>query len=117
MKLEPATGRFSQKVQIIKKAGGIAFFQLGPDMPLDKRVRVLEITQDKRDRAVAPSRETIAEGTYPITDRLTLYLHPDAPPEAREFCKFATGPEAAKIIKQSGLWPEYDLGIRSRGKR
>ena len=95
--------------EVIKNRGGIGFFQLGPDMILDKRVRVLGIVQDKHDKSVTPTLESIADGSYPITDRLTLYLHPDAPLEASEFCKFATGPEAAKIITQFGLWPEHGL--------
>ncbi len=44
-----------------------------------------------------------------MTDSLTLYLQPAAPQSVREFCKFAVGPEGAKIIKQCGLWPEYEL--------
>ena len=56
-----------------------------------------------------PSAATVADGSYPLVDTLTLHLHPQAPPSANEFCKFATGPKAANIVKQLGLWPEYEL--------
>ena len=56
-----------------------------------------------------PTAATVADGSYPLTDSLTLYLRSGAPQSAREFCKFAAGPEGAKIVKQCGLWPEYEL--------
>ncbi len=102
--------------EVINKRGAIGFFQLSPDAIVDKRVHLLGIVQDSHSKPVIPTPETIAKGSYPITDRLTLYLHPDAPPTAHEFCKFATGPEGAKIIKQFGLWPEYELN-KERGKQ
>ena len=42
-----------------------------------------------------------------MAEPLCLYVHPNAPAIARDFCKFATGPEAAKIVQQFGIWPEY----------
>ena len=116
---EPARQkRFPDEVvgAVIANAGGIGFFQLAPDATLDKRVRLLGISPRKGDKAVTPTAETVADGSYPLTDALTLYVRPDAPAEAREFCEFATGPKGAKIVKQFGLWPEYDLE-RVRGQQ
>ena len=76
---------------------------------MDKRVRILGIVATKGGKSVFPTAATIADGSYPLTDSLTLYLQPAAPQSAREFCKFAAGPDGAKIIKQCGLWPEYEL--------
>ena len=56
-----------------------------------------------------PSAATIADGSYPLVDSITLYLHPAAPAEAENFCKFAAGPQGAKSVKQFGLWPECEL--------
>jgi hypothetical protein len=50
-----------------------------------------------------------------LAEPVYLYVHPAAPAVARDFCKFATGPEAAKIVRQFGLWPEYELD-EVRGK-
>ena len=80
-----------------------------PEDRPDKRIRFLAIAKDKDSEPIPLTAQTIADGSYPLTDMLTLYLHPDAPPEAREFCKFATGPEAVEIIKQGRVWPEYEL--------
>jgi len=94
---------------IAKQANAIGFFLHDPGEQLDKRVRILRIAKDKDSQAVSPSASTIADGSYPLVDTLTLYLHPDAPPEAREFCEFATGPKATKIVRQFGLWPDCQL--------
>ncbi|MBN2024185.1 MAG: substrate-binding domain-containing protein, partial [Pirellulales bacterium] len=63
---------------VIEKPHAIGFFLLGPDTILDDRIRVLAIGGDQQT-AVLPTLETIAEGTYPIIDQLTFFLHPDAP--------------------------------------
>lgn len=101
---------------VIKQSKAIGFILYPCDSHLDKRIRILRIAKDKNSKPVLPTTESLADGSYPLADTLTLYLHPDAPPAAREFCKFATGPEGAKIIKQFGLWPEYELE-KERGKQ
>ncbi len=94
---------------IAKQANAIGFFLHDPGEQLDKRVRVLRIATNKGSEAVLSSVVAIADGSYPLVDTLTLYVHPDAAPVAWDFCEFASGPEGAKIIKQFGLWPEYEL--------
>lgn len=100
---------------VIKHSGGIGFFQLGPEMIVDKRVRLVAVGDTTR-QPVTPTAETIAAGSYFLTDQLSLYLHPDAPQSAREFCEFATGPDGARIIRKFDLWPEYELESE-RGKQ
>jgi phosphate transport system substrate-binding protein len=78
---------------VMDDRGAVGFLQLGPSTVLDKRIRLLRVVQNRREAPVPPSLETIADGSYPITDQLILYLHPDAPVEAKEFCKFACGKE------------------------
>ncbi len=94
---------------LIKRPSAIGFLRYPPGGQLDKRVRVLGIVTTKGGKAVFPTAATVADGSYPLTDSLTLYLQPAAPQSAREFCKFAAGPDGAKIVKQCGLWPEYEL--------
>ena len=97
--------------KVRKDRYGLGFFAIGQE--LSERdlqgVKVLPIKVKEGDEAIAPTLEAVVDGSYPLSEPVFLYLHPDAPKEAREFCKFATGPEAAKIVKQCGLWPEYDL--------
>ena len=108
---EPAQKARDEQVvtALIKRPSAIGFLRYPPGGKLDKRVRVLGIVTTKRGKAVFPTTATVADGSYPLTDSLTLYLQPAAPQSAREFCKFAAGPEGAKIVKQCGLWPEYEL--------
>jgi ABC-type phosphate transport system substrate-binding protein len=94
---------------IIKQSNAIGFFLYGCEEPLDPRIRILRIAADRDSEAVPPSPSTVADGRYPLIDTLTLYLCPDAPAEALEFCKFATGPQAATIVKQFSLWPGCEL--------
>jgi len=94
---------------IAKQSNAIGFFLHDPGEQLDKRVRVLRIAKDKDSEAVPPSVASVADGSYPLADTFTLYLHPNAPPEAKEFCEFATGPKAAKMVRQFGVWPEHGL--------
>jgi ABC-type phosphate transport system substrate-binding protein len=101
---------------IAKQANAIGFFLHDPGEKLDKRVRILRIAKDKNSPAELPTVSSVADGSYILTDTITFYLPPDAPPQAREFCKFATGPEAAKIVKECGLWPECELE-QVRGKQ
>jgi ABC-type phosphate transport system substrate-binding protein len=97
--------------KVRKNRYGLGFFAIGE--ALTERdlqgVRVLRIAAKEGDQPIAPSLEAVVEGSYPLAEPVFLYVHPSAPKEAWEFCKFATGPEAAKIVKQCGLWPEYDL--------
>jgi ABC-type phosphate transport system substrate-binding protein len=100
---------------ISKHENAIGFFRYRSDKKADKRIRILGIATGKDAAPVFPSPSTLADGSYPLADTLSLYLHRDAPPEARDFCKLATGPEAAKIISGFGLWPEYELNeVRAR---
>lgn len=101
---------------VAKQVGAIGFVQYGAGTILDKRVRLLKIGWSKQENPVSPTPIAIADGRYPITDRLVLYLHPDAPPAARKFCEFAVGGEGAKVVRQFSLWPEYELE-QERAKR
>ncbi|HOM18157.1 MAG TPA: substrate-binding domain-containing protein, partial [Thermoguttaceae bacterium] len=101
---------------VVKEPRAIGFCFYSPnDGPLDNRVRILAIAMDNKAAPVSPTLETIADGSYPLTDTLTIYLRRCAPRPAHEFWKFATGPEGAKIIREHGLWPEYELN-KVRGK-
>jgi len=79
-------------------------------------VKALPIVGNEGGPAVAPPLDLTIEQAYPLAEPLVLYVHPNAPAVARDFCKFATGAEAAKIVQQSGIWPEY-LGEKARGQQ
>lgn len=101
--------------EVLKKVrrdrNGLGFFAFGGELTERdlQGVKVLPVAAKEGGEAVAPTLESVIDRTYPLSEPVFLYVHPNAPKEAWEFCKFATGPEAAKIVKESGLWPEYDL--------
>jgi ABC-type phosphate transport system substrate-binding protein len=94
---------------LITRPSAVGFLRFPPGGQPDNRIRVVGIIPAQGAKAVFPTAAAVADGSYPLTDSLTLYLQPAAPPSAREFCKFAAGPDGAKIVKQCGLWPEYEL--------
>lgn len=94
--------------------------------PLTKRdlygVRVVAVTDNENMAPVTPNVDSTwdpndSNNTYPLSAPLTLYLHPKAPPAAREFCKFAAGAEGPKILKKFDIWPEYELKQKRGEKR
>ena len=95
--------------EVAKKQNAVGFVELRCGEQLDKRVRLLKVADGEGQRPAAPSAAAVADGSYPIVDTATLYVRPDAPRLAMEFCRFAAGPEGAKILKQYGLWPEHEL--------
>lgn len=62
----------------------------------------------KEPTSLIPSPETIFNGTYPLMDTLSLFVRPDAPPSAREFCAFAINSSNAGLLRKHGLLPEVD---------
>ncbi len=69
-------------------------------------VKVLPVAVNEGDHAVPPPLNEPIDQAYPLAEPLYLHVHPNAPAVAREFCTFATGPEAAKIVQGFGIWPE-----------
>ncbi len=103
MDIHAATGA------VAKEPDGIAFGPFCPDERLDVRARILGVAKDLESEAVVPTPESIADGSYPIQDRLVFYVSPDASEAVRRFVAFATGPKAAPLIRRVGMWPEYEL--------
>lgn len=101
-----------------KTAGAIGFFlhyTPGDNTLLKniKRAKLLRIAYDDKDgslrsKAVLPTLETIATGTYPLTDSLVLILHPKASSRSHNFAKFIQSEAGAEIARKYALFPEYD---------
>lgn len=52
---------------------------------------------------VAPSAQTAADGTYPLSRELYMFTRPDGPAAANDFIAFVTGPEGQKIVEEEGF--------------
>ena len=70
-------------------------------------VKAVPIAEDQDGPFVAPSTEPIIQEDYPLSEYVVLYVKPDAPELAREFCEFAVGEEGSKIATQEGLFTPY----------
>jgi len=91
--------------QVAKEPKAIGYC-LYRDQPVEN-VKVLAVGRDEKEPSFLPTAENIFENEYPLVEDLTLYLHPKAPPEAKEYCEFAIGREGAKIAKKWYLYPGY----------
>ncbi len=94
---------------VAEDSHGIGVLLLSPNDRLGERVVILDVATSGDSAYHPPGVESIAQGKYPLADRMLVICAEEASPLARAFVEFATGPEGAKIIRQFGLWPEYEL--------
>lgn len=60
------------------------------------------------ERAVAPSKATIYDGTYPLVDTLSVFLHPQGSVQALRFCEYAVSGDTNKSLDEHYLFPEAE---------
>ena len=94
---------------VAEDENAIGFFLADHREKLDKRVKVVSIVPRGKKEAVAPSMENLLAGRYPLTQTLTMYLHPNASLEARRFCEFAVAPANRDVLRKHKLFPQCDF--------
>lgn len=75
--------------------GGIAYA---------KEVRPLAVAAAS-GTAVAPSEQTVADGTYPLARKLYFYYPQSAPERVTKFAQWALTPEAQALVTKVGYFP------------
>ncbi len=75
--------------------GGIAYA---------KEVRALAIAAAGA-QPVAPSEQTVADGTYPLSRKLYFYYTQNAPERVTKFAQWALTPDAQALVTQVGYFP------------
>ncbi len=68
---------------------------------------------------IKPSLKPIIQKDYPLTEPLVLYLHPDAPNIAKDFCEFCVSDAAGKIADDYNIitpWHEKQYYADQRVK-
>jgi len=75
--------------------GGIAYA---------KSVRALAV-QAEGAQPVAPSEQTVADGTYPLSRKLFFYYTANAPERVTSFARWAVTPEAQGLVTKVGYFP------------
>jgi len=83
--------------QVAQETGAIAYLSLGY---LGAEARALAID------GIAPTRETIADGTYPIVRPFLLVSLPNATTETTAFAQFARSPAGQAIVTRAFGGPE-----------
>lgn len=76
--------------------GGIAY---------SKDVRPVAIKPAAAASAVAPSAQTVADGSYPLARTLFYYTLSTSPERVRSFVEWTLLPEAQKLVEQVGYFP------------
>jgi ABC-type phosphate transport system substrate-binding protein len=106
---------------------GIAFVDLAAIPEKGQSVKIIAIGD--LDKAVVPSPDTIKNATYPLSQRLYLYVHPKAGDTAKDFAKFVgtcgqseaspytdTVKSVAKTYYKNGLVPLAEPAEAQLGK-
>jgi len=76
--------------------GGIAYA---------KDVRPVAIKPAATASAVAPSAQTVADGTYPLARKLFFYTLSTSPERVRSFVEWTLQPEAQNLVEKVGYFP------------
>jgi len=53
---------------------------------------------------VAPSAQTIADGSYPLVKQLLIVTGPKTPPAAQAFVSFVRSGAGRELLQQTGHW-------------
>jgi phosphate transport system substrate-binding protein len=75
--------------------GGIAYA---------KDVKALPVSSEGKP-AVAPSEQTVADGSYPLSRKLFFYYPANAPERVTAFAQWSVTPEAQALVKKVGYFP------------
>ncbi len=76
--------------------GGIAF---------GSGIRTVPVKKDEQAEAVAPSLETVTNGTYPISRKLFMYTAGEPTGIVAQFLEFALSPEGQALAEKAGYYP------------
>jgi ABC-type phosphate transport system substrate-binding protein len=92
------------ETKVEKDVRGIGYI-MAPTANELTRTKPLALLTEPEKPAVAPTRENIVTEKYPLVLRVTLLIHPDAPPAAIEYCKFACSDQVVDIAHKYGFFP------------
>jgi phosphate transport system substrate-binding protein len=97
--------------KVASDPNAIGFMRFGSDViKADKKVKIIAIQRDMAEgKAVLPSMETISDGSYPLSERMTLLAKPDASPATTAFLSVAAHMVWKTIGDDSGFWPTSEI--------
>jgi len=102
-RLMPATSSIIQSVKT--DALAIGYVGLGYAVEAAGRVKVLKIKGDANAPAIAPSEDTVRDGSYSISRPLYFYTGAGVVPAADNFVQFCLSEAGQKIVREAGYVP------------
>lgn len=84
--------------------GGIAYA---------KEARPIAVQADGAAAPVAPSEQTVADNSYPLSRKLFFYYTANAPERVTKFAEWAVTPEAQALVTKVGYFPLSTTGAAS----
>jgi phosphate transport system substrate-binding protein len=102
-RLMPATSAIIQSAA--SDALAIGYVGLGYAADAGGRVKVLKVKADAAAPAIAPSEDTVRNGTYSISRPLHFYTGAGVGPAADDFIKFCLSGAGQAIVREAGYIP------------
>ena len=72
---------------------------------LDDSVKAVPIVPSEGGEAVMPSKETVADGTYPISRELYMYTNGEPQGIVKDYLEWGMGEEGQKLVAEAGFVP------------
>lgn len=101
---------------VAKDPAGIGYLLAPPDKEL-QQVHALAIATKPGQKPVPPTRENVLADVYPLGLKVRFLIHPDAPQEAIDYCKFACSDAVIDITHKWGIFPVTERKETLAGKR
>lgn len=102
-RLLPGTSALVQSVSA--DAGAIGYVGLGFAEEAAGKVAVINVKATDESPAVAPSEETVVNGSYPIARPLFLYTNGEPQGAVKQFIEYTLSPAGQKIVRETGYVP------------
>ncbi|MDI3279805.1 MAG: phosphate ABC transporter substrate-binding protein [Bacillota bacterium] len=100
-RVQPQAGTAAVVNAVAKDRNGIGYGGLA----YAHGVKALKVKKDAKSPAVAPSLETVKDGSYPISRNLYWYTAGEPEPQVRRFLEWVLSPEGQKIVEEVGYIP------------
>lgn len=104
--LQEEPGSASVVLAVSRDPAGIGYSGIGFQSGV---VRVVPLGEKPEGRFVEPTRETVMNGSYPLSRRLHLYVNmapgETLPPAVLEFLTFANSRQGQALVAASGVYP------------
>ena len=67
-------------------------------------VKALRVSRDEGEASIAPTRESVADGSYPLTVSFYLYTVGEPDGDVKKFVDFVRSAEGRKVVEDNGMF-------------